>query len=62
MIACAAYETIKLSLSPCAKQHRNPCSGPYLRTRMSVRAMIDLLKKLLSFANQDDEEFETLFR
>ena len=48
MIAWAAYETIKLLLRPSAKQRRNPSSGPYLRTRMSVHAMIDLLKKLLS--------------
>ena len=59
MIPCAAYETIKLSLSLSAKQRRNPCSESYLCTRMSVHAMIDL--SYCRFANQDDGEFKPLF-
>ena len=54
MIACAADEIIKVSLSPSAKQRRNPCSGPpsvyqdlSMRHDLPVKkAIVDLPKEM----------------
>ena len=40
-----ATDETTLWLSPSAKQRRNPCSGPYLCTRIWVSALIGLPKK-----------------